>query len=286
MKKVFTNRELPHIWANQLQNEGRNSSGNIYFEGNTIYSYGRHFPIATILEKEKVILVNSNNYSVTTSKHKHYVWRAINKEKYKVFDTKGCSSHHKDNIDNYIEDFNNCINLSVSSRKYKEMHLNNAKGIILIIEEYLKAFKLSVLKFKGLKAILKRKDNIITPEMENKIKERKAKERKLTLEKNKESINDWLNGASNKISYKVKDVFLRANISMGPEPSQVVETSQGARVSYTNAHLLYDMIKTGRDIKGHKIDGYTVIGINGVLKIGCHQIERKEIDRFAKSQNW
>ena len=46
------------------------------------------------------------------------------------------------------------------------------------------------------------------------------------------------------------------------------------------------MIKAGKDIKGHKIDGYTVIGLNGVLTIGCHKIERKEIDRFAKSQNW
>lgn len=62
--------------------------------------------------------------------------------------------------------------------------------------------------------------------------------------------------------------------------------SKGARVSYEAGKLLFAMIKAGKDVKGHDIDGYTVISINGVLKIGCHVIEMAEVHRFAKMEGW
>jgi hypothetical protein len=65
-----------------------------------------------------------------------------------------------------------------------------------------------------------------------------------------------------------------------------IETSKGARVSYEAGKLLFARIKAGKDVKGHDIDGYTVISINGVLKIGCHEIEMAEVHRFAKSEGW
>lgn len=71
MKRVFSNSsEVCHIWAQQNQSEGRSS--NCYFEGATIYSYGRHYPLGVILENkrgEKCAVINAAGYSVTTSKH-------------------------------------------------------------------------------------------------------------------------------------------------------------------------------------------------------------------------
>lgn len=78
MKTVFPNREIPHKWVHQTQSDARGS--HIFFEGPTIYSYGRHFPIATIHEHKtrgKLILFTSRDYSATTAKHKSYVSRAI-----------------------------------------------------------------------------------------------------------------------------------------------------------------------------------------------------------------
>ena len=46
-RHVFPNREIPHLWAHQTQDEARNGTGSFYFRGATIYSYGSHFPIAT-----------------------------------------------------------------------------------------------------------------------------------------------------------------------------------------------------------------------------------------------
>lgn len=75
MKQVFNNSEVPHIWAQQSQPAGRNSNGSIYFEGATIYSYGRHFPMATIEGND--VFLTKKTYSNSTAKHLSKTWRAV-----------------------------------------------------------------------------------------------------------------------------------------------------------------------------------------------------------------
>lgn len=72
VKQVFTNSQVCHVWASQTQSTGRNSNNSIWFEGDTIYSYGRHFPMARVYTKpdgNKFVLTSSKSYSVTTSGH-------------------------------------------------------------------------------------------------------------------------------------------------------------------------------------------------------------------------
>jgi hypothetical protein len=80
MKRVFSNSgEVAHIWAQQTQSEGRSS--NCYFEGATIYSYGRHYPLGVILKNkkgEKCAVINAAGYSVTTTKHIRQARCAVN----------------------------------------------------------------------------------------------------------------------------------------------------------------------------------------------------------------
>jgi hypothetical protein len=47
----------------------------MYIEGNTIFSYGHHFPIAK--KWGKVYLMNSDGYSATTKRHKMLVFRDL-----------------------------------------------------------------------------------------------------------------------------------------------------------------------------------------------------------------
>ena len=80
MKKVFTNSMVAHVWAQQSQEEGRNSNGSIFFCNNTIYSYGDHFPMAsfeTNAKEETCITVSTQSYSITTSQHQSLVRQAI-----------------------------------------------------------------------------------------------------------------------------------------------------------------------------------------------------------------
>jgi hypothetical protein len=75
MKTVYANQELFHVYASGNVPRGRSHNGNVYFEGNALYSYGRHFPLA-IHYKGKYLL-NSETYSVTTSKHQSQLFYAL-----------------------------------------------------------------------------------------------------------------------------------------------------------------------------------------------------------------
>lgn len=67
-----------HRWANQIGES--KSSGAIFFQGNTIYSYGHHFPMARHLD-DHTILMTTKSYSVTTSGHMSAVRSAASHKK-------------------------------------------------------------------------------------------------------------------------------------------------------------------------------------------------------------
>lgn len=73
MRTVFNSRyEVAHLWAHQIQHEARYSGGNFYFHGDTIYSYGSHFPCGRIVHNKngkQAYILNSNSYSVSTRRH-------------------------------------------------------------------------------------------------------------------------------------------------------------------------------------------------------------------------
>ncbi len=63
---------VAHLWANQSQDSARDKRGNFYFYGDTIYSYGAHFPIArhVATKRGRAVLFTTRGYSVTTTGHK------------------------------------------------------------------------------------------------------------------------------------------------------------------------------------------------------------------------
>jgi hypothetical protein len=76
MKKVFSSHnEVAHIWASRSQFEGR--GGNIFFEDDVIYSYGRHFPVAKFGADGITVLFTDRGYSSSTGKHKSIIRGAI-----------------------------------------------------------------------------------------------------------------------------------------------------------------------------------------------------------------
>lgn len=74
----MNNSMVAHLWANEKQ-ESANGS-NFYFEGKSIYSYGRHFEVGRIVRNkrgEKAYLINDIYRSSSTSKHQYCVRDAI-----------------------------------------------------------------------------------------------------------------------------------------------------------------------------------------------------------------
>lgn len=73
VKTVFDNRQCAHVWAAQTQASGRSHNGNLYFEHERIYSYRKTWPLAAFTsrthEGKRVVLLNTESVSVTTSGH-------------------------------------------------------------------------------------------------------------------------------------------------------------------------------------------------------------------------
>src|SRR5579872_2694496 len=69
---VMNNSMVAHLWANKSRPQAKGSS--FYFDGDTIYSYGSHFPIAR--HYKGVVLFTTKTRSVTTAKHKSIAARA------------------------------------------------------------------------------------------------------------------------------------------------------------------------------------------------------------------
>lgn len=76
MKTVFsTSSECAHVFASQTQEYGR--AGNMSFRGSIAFSYG-HYEIAQIVDtKKRRALIQSNTYSMSTSRHVSRVRSAL-----------------------------------------------------------------------------------------------------------------------------------------------------------------------------------------------------------------
>lgn len=285
MKTVFTDiSEVAHLWASQAQPAAR-TSGNFYYNGLTIYSYGHHFPIAQIWDKDNtIVFFTSRGYSNTTAKHKVVVRYAINHKT--VFtlpdvelNSKYNEQRHEANKNYYLNSIENLIKKQHKARKYD--YTGEIENLLSEFKEYVKLFKLS-------SKLIKAERELLTIDIKtlfegcNFTELRAKKERQKTAKQIKEAkkwLKNWLGGLV--APYKANKVYLRYN-----KESEEIETSKGAKVPEREAKILFDRIQQGKDIKGFQIGYYTVISLNGVLKIGCHEIERDEINRFAKLMNW
>jgi hypothetical protein len=284
MKTVFSSHsEVAHIWAQQKQEKGK--ANNVFFEGPTIYSWGRHFKIAEFV-KPNVVLFNNDTYSPSTSKHQCHVRRAI-PGTVKVFWVPFVGdNYHNKNLQHYLTSFNNSIYSAHKAIKYTASYVQQAEAAKESALQYIQEFNLQdseiAKQIESLKVDESLQVKIIAQEkrqFEREEKERLRREARYTYVRNNH-VEPWLKGEFHQsVISELPEIYLRAK-------NNEVQTSHGAKVPLKDARVLYQAIKSNRDIKGYEIGSFTVIGINGVLKIGCHEITRTEIERFASSQNW
>lgn len=73
--------EVAHIWAHRLQDAAK--SGNVFMDGDSIYSYGYHFEIARwvlpLNGSERIAMYNTQSRSASTAKHQAAVRMAMDK---------------------------------------------------------------------------------------------------------------------------------------------------------------------------------------------------------------
>lgn len=284
MKKVFSsNSQLAHVWANQLQSEGRASS--MFFEGPVIYSYGHHYEIARFVEApngQKVCFVNANGYSNSTAKHTAHVWAAIPDgiPTFKVPFLSGSTFYygrqHYFNVDHLpgiiaaiLVECKNLCHDQINART-KHYLINQAAGQYEKIVEICQLFDLDIPARPDNWDEAKKKAEYIKATQGERDAKKEARElarKQKEIEKNKELLAKWLQHEFNGQLYNIP-VHLRVS-----RDGRLIETTKGAKVDIEAALRLLAKLRNGSDVKGEKIDGFTLIeNTPDHVKIGCHVI--------------
>lgn len=279
---------LAHHWVHN-RDHSECYGYRMYSKGNIMYSYGSHYMIAQFIRNKEgeAILFNSDSNSLTTNKQKNCVWSAIPSYML-IFEVPGASSNSVDNIKHYFSKIENNLYNASKARTRKDEYLSNAQNYLHQLIKYIEFFKPKYRFNKAEKLVLNSPITNETGEQLQKASELKYKNLKIKQRKqNKEAYQKelanlelWKKGEKSHIYCSfVQDVFLRIN-------GDYIETSQSAKVLEKEARILYKAYKAGKKVIGSKISNFTIISVNGTVKIGCHEIKMSEIKRLAKLRNW
>lgn len=291
MRKVFNRSMVAHVWASQHQDEGRTGNGSLYFRGDTIYSYGSHFPIARHVRNKQgasAVFFTRADYSVTTASHKSMVRRACSHKQ--VFHV--CNPtriDHKANLKAYREDFEGCKREYARARVHKQWALDRMERIVNESNDYAEFF--------GLKTRLAMPDNLEDMQAEccrldqiDREHKQQAREERRRIAENRRNedlaaLQNWVDGTSD-VSCFGYDMPTRLRIK-----GDTLETSRGATVPLDHAIKAFRIMRAIRE-RGEswhrngeeiRLGHFHIDSINGegIVKAGCHTVEWAEIERVA-----
>ena len=282
MRRIVTNSEVAHLWANRSQPEASNSTGSIYFIDDTIYSYGSHFPIARHVNG--VVLFTDRTYGNSTAKHINHTRYACNHLTVFTVDnvTATGKTAHKENLADMRSRYESEILAASRARKYGQMHLDNAERIRVYANAYSKLFKLRIrIKPANVEQIAIRAAKQARAE--------KAARRKLErqqAEMHRVSLAAWRSGEADHLQYAYGQPVAIRLIDDGA----TVQTSKGARFPAVHAArslpIVHRCVKqgkawatNGRSIHlGHyQLDS---IAENGDVRAGCHFVKYAEVQHL------
>ncbi len=327
IKKVFTTSMVFHVFAQQTQEDGRTAkvssgqswspfqggysdgpregSSRVFFEKDTIYSYGKHYWLGKIIKDKNVCLINSQKSSVTTENHKNMLLRAVTEQTFYV----PSNYDHRQNIEYLNEGWLKELEISFrcgrpSNLGMKE-NFERAKNWALAHREdalkYAKLFPfgsinyIDEIPFDRINKELERREKLDakynTPE--NLLKRQKAKlskeknERKKKIKQTRKAVKTFIGG-----DYAFIDPILLRISSDNTE----IQTSQGASMPVSFAKLIWQTVcKCKAEKTTFKANGKTIkaglfsiqwIDQEGTVKAGCHTIKYGPIKSIARQLNF
>lgn len=312
-KEVWPSSEIYHVWAHQRADYGRCSGANVFFQGQVIYSYGRHFPMAKLLldkaGKPNAVILTTRTYSNTTSKHQSDTRSAVNHLRtFRATDVTETNANilkdYKKRLDATCEDCG-------KSKRSKHEWLARAEG--------LKADGNGFAEFVGLKGridfpkgfdleaetaaakVHKAKADAARAKREETQRVRDEQRRKEAREKYQKDIAEygpkleaWLAGVGSTGSfprppYNPDGPWERNELHRLRVHGSRIETSGGAIFqieSATPVLALCRLDRAGQVVREDmNVDGYRGVRIDydrKVVSVGCHHVAFEEAERIAK----
>lgn len=277
-RTVYPNDMVAHIWAHQSQDQARSNNGNLYFEGDTIYSYGSHFPIARHVDG--VVLLTTDSYSVTTSAHVSRVAGACSH--LTVFHVLHvCGHRHSDNFANYERRIEEALTKAARARTSTDWHLADAANLVAEANRYIALFRPGVPPLTmpdNLDEVRARAKRLAAEQAE-----RTRRDNALRRERMAEDAQRWKDGEE-KTMWGHPDTFMRIR-------GDVIETSKGAEFPVEHGRKAFGVIKRCHDAgKTYQRNGHSVplghfvidsIDREGNVTAGCHFVKWTEVARVA-----
>ena len=306
IRETFNGKDaVAHAWSRQDQERGREADragGRIFFEGPTIYSYGRHFPIATFHQKkgkEKIVLFTTREYSPTTRAHKFAARGAVSHYRiiYCESPTDAERGIHGDNMRAW-EAKAQSIALNLAKATKPEKYLSQIARLRAEMKEYAEYFGISQVYYEVTGGSKKKIRYLLIESKEGGVKAtakeiaaRKkydAQQAKARAEREARAAADFHSGEED----TVRDsewTYLRFQAGE-------IQTSKGIKIDFHQAKEYYSRLKSlqfkcknGEGVDVQALEIGMVFGVYRLklvtsehFEIGCHKIKFSELDRVAK----
>lgn len=112
-------------------------SRHMFWDETRIFSYGRHFPIARYLPAERVTLLNSASYSVTTARHQSHVRGVVEGVTFRV---PSLDLDHARNVAHLTTNVVSAESAVVNSRKHIDYKLESLRDARTQLRDYCEVF--------------------------------------------------------------------------------------------------------------------------------------------------
>lgn len=286
MRRVLRHTaEVMHFWANQVQPEGR--AGNVFFNGDKVYSYGSHFCIGRVLPGGAVAFT-TRSYSVSTSRHQHAAESAARHLR-SVYCRDPAGRAHA----NMIHAFNEAARLLSKATKKgiwqttrvrlrdQALHLaEQANAYLAALPEDERAGVLPI-DTRGLEQV--RDELRRANEERERQRQAAAKERLVEL---RVDLQKW---RRHELAYSDGLSMLPCALRLSEDRSKV-QTSGGANIPVSFCPRLWRSVQAARaqgveyrpEVSPH-VGRYwlTVINADGSIVVGCHNIPYSELEGIA-----
>ena len=270
-----TNWDVAHAFAYGTT-RAYTQSGNLYIDGDKIYSYGRHFCIARRVN-DNTILMTTRGYSNTTAKHISNVHSACSH-----LDIVYCydpAESHRFNLDRYTKELNEWVARLARARK-PENYLREIRVVIERAKKYCNLFDLEMHdELKEFVDMMESDDRMKLYEQKvAELKEIERADKARRKERIKEMMLKWHNFESDNRPCDLDYEELRVNVNN----KNRIETTMGVVITFEMGREFYERLKEG-DIKvGDKLLYYQVRRVDDKeTHIGCHKFKTKYLLDFG-----
>lgn len=323
MRTIVNSSQVAHLWANQSQPEASNGGRSFYFDGPTIYSYGRHFPIASHVKNRagaSGVIFTRQRHSVTTAKHVTQTWRALRGLDLPVFSVPSVSpgATLAEELPKLARLEAEAYRASLPARllrirrarsqwakDYEKERLSTDAEAVNTFAKFagyrgrvfppadLEAATVAALGAARRETERQRKARA-KAEAERRIWEAGAAERlQADVVKWEAEAVEWATGARASLRYYPGEGDGKTLLRLSGE---TIQTSRGAEIPAHEGRRILELILRVRESgQGWEASGLELrfggfplrsISSGGDLSIGCHLLKWAEIERFADSAGW